>query len=89
MLAKILVSDLQTWTFNEIRSQNDVTINTVKAPWENRKFFNHSVRGDTSGATHKMNEEVAEYDDVNDDTDNDDDGKEDANHIEVRSEIRS
>ena len=52
------------------------------------KIFNRGVKGDNSGAAHNMNEEVAEYDDVNDDTDNDDDGKEDANHIEVRSEIR-
>ena len=46
-----------------------------------KRFFNRDVKGDTSGATHNMNEEVAEYDDVNDDTDDNDDVEEDANHI--------
>ena len=74
---------------SKIRSENDVRISRVKTLWEKEKNFNRGVKGDNSGATHNMNEEVAEYDDVNDDTDNDDDGKEDANHIEVRSEICS
>ena len=43
-------------------------------------FSINGVRGDASGATHTIDEEVAEYNNDNNDE------KEEVNHIEVRSE---
>jgi hypothetical protein len=80
MLAKIVVSDLRMWTFVETEQKNYVTINNVITPWENRRFSINGVRGDASGATHTIDEEVAEYNNDNNDE------KEEVNHIEVRSE---